>query len=88
MIIGAVVALAGALVHPPNVCVTLYVPAEVIEIVGVVSPVLHNKAPVKAPAVKLELPQLSTTVMVGEVTDEIIGATFPLPGELIHPFTI
>ena len=55
---------------------------------GVVSPVLHNKVPVKAPAVNSELPQLSTTVMVGEVTEEIIGAAMPLPWALMHPSTV
>ena len=88
MIFGAAFAWAGSLVHPSNVCVTVYVPAEVTEIVGAVSPVLHSKVPVKAPAVNSELPQLSTTVIVGEVTDEIIGAAIPLAGALIHPFTI
>jgi len=32
---------------------------------GVVAPLLHNKDPVKEPAVNTELPQLFTTVTVG-----------------------
>lgn len=87
MIFGAATALAGSLVHPSNVCVTVYVPGEATVIVAVVSPVFHIKEPVNEPAVNSELPQLSTTVIVGEVTDEIIGTAIPLPGALIHPLT-
>ncbi len=32
---------------------------------GVVAPLLHNKDPVKEPAVNTELPQLFTTLTVG-----------------------
>jgi hypothetical protein len=88
IIFGAAIALAGSLVHPSTVCVTVYSPPAVTVIAGVVSPVLHNKLPVKSPAVNFELPQLSTTVMVGEATDEIIGAAITLPGSLVQPFTV
>jgi hypothetical protein len=53
----------------------------------VVAPLLHNKEPVKDVAVNVELPQLFTTVTPG--ADGIsLGAATPLPGRLIHPFTV
>ena len=61
-------------------------PAEVTVIEGVVAPVFHNKGPVKDPAVNVELPQLFTTVTVG--ADTFNGAASPLPGLLVHPFTV
>ena len=84
---GAATPLPGLLVHPFTVCVTVYVPAFVTEIDGVVAPVLHNKDPVNDPAVNVELPQLFTTVTVGAGTFPFKGAAIPLPGLLVHPFT-
>jgi hypothetical protein len=55
---------------------------------AVVAPVLHNKAPVNDPAVNVELPQLFTTVTVGDDTLAFNGAATPLPGLLVHPFTV
>jgi hypothetical protein len=55
---------------------------------AVVAPVLHNKDPVNDPAVNVELPQLFTTVTVGVVTFAFTGAATPLPGLLVHPFTV
>ena len=55
---------------------------------AVVAPVLHNKDPVKDPAVNVELPQLFNTVTVGVVTLAFTGAASPLPGLLVHPFTV
>ena len=53
----------------------------------VVDPLLHNKEPLNEPAVNVELPQLSTTVITGD--DGIsFGAATPLPEELVHPFTV
>src|SRR5436190_22965643 len=53
----------------------------------VVAPLLHNKEPVKESAVNVELPQLFTTVTTG--ADGItFGAATPLPGTLVHPFTV
>ncbi len=53
----------------------------------VVAPLLHNKEPVNNVAVNVELPQLFTTVTTG--ADEIaFGAATPLPGRLVHPFTV
>ena len=43
---GAAIAEPEALVHPPKVLVTVYVPAVVIVIDEVVAPVLHNNDPV------------------------------------------
>ena len=42
---GAAIAEPEALVHPPNVLVTVYVPAVVTVIDEVVAPVFHNKDP-------------------------------------------
>ena len=85
---GAATPLPGTLVQPFTVCVTEYVPAVVTVIDEVVAPLLHNKEPVKEPAVNVELPQLFTTDTVGAVTVEVTGAATPLPDELVHPFTV
>ena len=53
-----------------------------------VAPLLHNKEPVKEPAVKVELPQLFTTDTVGAVTVEVNGAATPLREGLVQPFTV
>ena len=84
---GAATPLRGALVHPLTVCVTVYVPAAVTVMEVVVAPVFHNNDPVNDPAVNVELPQLLTTVTVGAAGFER-GAATPLPGELVHPFTV
>ena len=86
--IGAATPLPDELVHPFTVCLTVYVPAAVTVIEGVVAPVFHNKDPVNEPAVNVELPQLLTTVTVGTGTLELIGAAVPLPGALVKPFTV
>ena len=84
---GAAIPLPEELVQPFNVCVTEYVPAVVTVIDEVVAPLLHNKEPVKDVAVNVELPQLSTTDTVG--ADGIaFGAATPLPGRLVHPFSV
>ena len=52
-----------------------------------VAPLFHNKEPVNDVAVKIELPQLFTTVTTG--ADGIaFGAAIPLPERLVHPFTV
>ena len=55
---------------------------------AVVAPVLHKRDPVNDPAVNVELPQLFTTVTVGAGTFPFKGAATPLPGLLVHPFTV
>jgi hypothetical protein len=55
---------------------------------GVVAPVLHNNDPVKPEAVNTELPQLLTTLTAGVATAAFTGAAMPLPGALVHPFTV
>ena len=52
----------------------------------VVAPVLHNKFPV-ALVDRIELPQLFVTVTTG-VAGIAFGAAVPLPGALLHPFTV
>src|SRR6185295_17808411 len=84
---GAAIPLPAGLLHPFTVCVTLYVPAEVTVIEGVVAPVFHNSDPANDPAVNVELPQLLTTVTVGAETLAFNGAAIPVPAELVHPFT-
>jgi hypothetical protein len=65
--------------------VTVYVPAVLTVIDGVVSPVLHNNVPVKFDAVSNEVPsQLSVTVTVG-TTGALPGFATPLPGFEVHP---
>ena len=84
---GTATPLPEGLVQPFTVCVTVYVPAVVTVIDEVVAPLLHNKEPVKDVAVNVELPQLSTTDTVG--ADGIaFGAATPLPGTLVHPFSV
>ena len=72
--------------HPPLVFVTVYVPAVVTFIDGVVAPVLHNNDPV-AVVDNMEYPQLLTTVTTG--ADGIAnGAAIPEPEVLVHPPTV
>jgi hypothetical protein len=55
----------------------------------VVAPVLHSKLPPDGAVVdKVEVPlQLFTTVTTG-VAGTALGADVPLPGALVHPFTV
>jgi hypothetical protein len=83
---GFAIPLPAADVHPtPTDWVTVYVPAVVTVIDGVVSPVLHNKAPVKFDAVSNEVPlQLSVTVTVGAFGG-LPGLATPLPAADVQP---
>jgi hypothetical protein len=83
---GFAIPLPGLEIHaPPRDCVTVYVPAVVTVIDGVVSPVLHSKVPVKFDAVNIDVPsQLSVTVTVG-AAGAIPGFATPLPGLDVHP---
>src|SRR4030095_7213501 len=83
---GTAVPLPAGLVQPSTVCVTVYVPGVVTVIAAVVAPVLHNNEPVNEPAVKTLLLQLLVTVKVGAGT--LTGAAIPVPGVLVHPFTV
>lgn len=51
-----------------------------------VSPVLHNREPVKPDAVNTEFPQLLTTPIAG-VMGIVFGAVIPLAAVLTQPFT-
>lgn len=53
----------------------------------VAAPVLHNKAPVKLPAVNTEFPQLSATDTVG-AEGIVLGAAVPEARELVHPLAV
>ena len=88
IVFGATTPLPEGLVQPFSVCVTEYVPAVATVIDEVVAPLLHNKGPVNEPAVNVELPQLSTTDTVGADIFKFNGAATPLPGRLVHPFTV
>ena len=55
---------------------------------AVVAPVLHNNDPLNDPAVNVELPQLFTTLTVGDGTLALSGDAVPLPGGLAEPFTV
>jgi hypothetical protein len=54
---------------------------------AVVAPLLHNKDPVNEPAVNVELPHVFITDTVGAL-GTAAGAAVPLPGRLVHPFTV
>ena len=54
---------------------------------GVVSPVLHSNDPVKPEAASTELSQLLTTSTAG-AAGIVFFAAIPLPGALLHPFTV
>jgi hypothetical protein len=83
---GFAIPLPSGEVHPaPTDCVTVYVPAVVTVIVGVVSPVLHSSVPVKFDAVSVDVPsQLSTTPTVGAVITA--GSVITIPFSVcVHP---
>ncbi len=84
---GAALPLPAALIQPLTVCVTVYVPAVVTVMEGVVAPLLHKSDPVKFDAVNTELPQLSATLTVGAAGTGL-GAAVPVPGALIQPLTV
>ena len=61
-------------------------PAVVTVIEAVVAPLLHNRLPA-AEVESTVFPQLFTTVTVG--TEGVaIGEAVPLPGALLHPFSV
>lgn len=62
---------------------------EVVSVIdAVVDPLLHNKIPLKDPAVSTELPQLFTTVTAGdggiELTVNVAGLEFTEPPLFVH----
>ena len=90
-VIGAAVAFGAAmpepaaLVHPPTVVVTVYVPAAVTVIEEAVDPLLHKMVP-PVGIDKVELPQLFATVTTGVAVE--FGAAMPEPAALVHPPTV
>ena len=86
---GFAIPLPGPDVHPaPRDCVTVYVPAVVTVIDGVISPVLHNKVPVKFVAVSNDVPsQLFVTITVGAFGG-LPGLATPLPAFDVHVPTV
>ena len=81
---GAAKAEPATLVQPPEVCVTVYVPAFVTVIEDVVCPSgLHNNVP-GAVVESTEFPQLFVTVTTG-VDGIANGAATPEPAELVQP---
>ena len=75
----------GKLVHPPTVCVTVYIPAVGTVIVAVVSVVDHNKF---VPVVdRTDPPQPSTTVTTG-ANGIANGFAIPVPDKLVQPPTV
>lgn len=82
---GAAVIEPAALTHPLIVCVTVYEPADDTVIDGVDPPVDHSKF--EPDVVKVEFPQLFTTVTTG-VVGTVKGAAVPEPGVLAHPPTV
>ena len=70
---GAAMPEPAALVHPPTVLVTVYVPAVVTVIEAVFAPLLHAIVPPDG-IERVELPQLFTTVTAG-----VAGVVQPEP---------
>ena len=87
VVFGAAVPLPGKLVHPFTVVVTVYEPAVPTVMEAVVAPVLHSSVPVAAVDKVDVLLQLFTTVTTG-AAGVVFGAAVPLPGKLVHPFTV
>ena len=86
--LGDTIPLAPGLLHPlPDIWVTVYVPPVPTVIDAVVILLLHNKVPVKFPAVKVELPQLFTNETVG-VTGIVFGVAVALVVALVHPLAV
>ena len=85
---GAAIPSAVGLEHPFIIWATVYVPAAVTVIAGVVSPVLHNNEPVYPDADNTELPQLLITVTVGTSVTEFFGVAVLLPNVPVHPSTV
>jgi multisubunit Na+/H+ antiporter MnhB subunit len=87
IIFGAATPLAGELLQPFTLWVTVYIPAPDMVMEDEVDPLLHSNEPVKSEAVSNELPQLSITMIVG-VAGIVFGEAIPLPSELVQPFTV
>ena len=85
---GAAATLRAGPVHPPIVCVTVYVPAVVTVTGFVVAPLLHNNEPVNPEAVNTELLQLLATATVGAAMVVFIGTAVPPPAGLVHPLIV
>jgi hypothetical protein len=83
---GAAVTIVEALLQPPTVSITVYVPGSVTSIEGVVSPVDHNTDPPDT-TLNVELPQLFTTLATG-AGNELIGFADTEAGTLVHPPTV
>ena len=84
---GAATPMPVPLVHPFKVWATVYVAAVFTVMAFVVAALLHNREPVKEPAVNVEFPQLSTTVTVG-VDGIAFGTATALPASLVHPLIV
>lgn len=82
---GEAVPEAGALVQPPTVCVTVYVPADVTVIDEVVAPVDHNQFDPLAS--NTLFPQLFITVTTG-ADGVAIGFAATVEGALVQPPTV
>ena len=83
---GIALAIPDGLVQPLTVAVTVYVPAFVTVMPGVVAPVLHSSDPA-AFVDKVDDPQLFTTVITG-AGGIVLGVAVQFPGVLVHPFTV
>jgi len=86
IVLGAAVPLPEGLVQPLTVVVTEYDPGVETVMEVVVAPVLQTSDPT-AVVESVDDPQLLVTVTAGAGGIET-GAATPLPGELIHPFTV
>lgn len=79
---GVAIAEPCALVQPPIVCITVYVPALVTVIDEVAAPLLHNKVPV-AVVDKVDEPQLFEIVITG--TGTASGCVIVTGTDAVHP---
>ena len=85
IVLGDAIPLPAALVQPPAVWVTVYVPPVITVIDEPVSRVLHNKF--EPDVLSTEFPQLSVTVTAGAEGINF-GAATAVAGKLVEPFTV
>ena len=83
----AVTALLDALVHPLDVCVTVYVPALTVRGFPV-PPSLHVNVPVTPDAVIVDVPQLLMTLNTGVLGKALGLAVTALLDALVHPLDV
>lgn len=85
--LGAAVAVAGIVLQPPTVAITVYAPAVVTVISVVVSFVLQRKEPIPV-AVSVEVPLQLLATRIPGIAGVDLGNATPDPATLVHPFIV